>query len=285
MKVTIEGGQLFVAVSPRLRIFSREHVGWMSTTRCALLLLAVACSSKNSGPPPAEPCLPGEISSSAPGIASIDGVTAHACWGERCLTLDREGKATGLADRATTETAARAATAEISPAPPPVPVPLQKEARLAATSPSGKRQTVFSPSRVDVWDPKAQAVIASHPTSVAASQAHQVGDTHVMFRGAAGSPWTLLDLVAGTSITVGEPGWDLRVIDATTAAVFRGDKLISVDAARMAATTPFTLPGHVAMVTAWFDRVFVVLDHPAGTAQIDPKSGSFYAGAALPTCK
>lgn len=257
----------------------------MSTTRWTLLLLVGACSSKKSAAPVAEACLPGEISSTAPGIAAVDGVTAWACWGDRCLTLDRDGKATGPADRAKTEAARRAALAEISPPAPPVPGPLTKDARLTATSATGKRISVFSEGRVDVWDPKTSAVIASFPLPGVPQEARHVGDTHVMFRAAASAPWTLLDLVAGTSITVGEPGWDLQVTDAASAAVFHGDKLVSVDASRMAASSSFTLPGRVAMATAWFERILVVLDHPAGTAQIDPKTGSFYAGAPLPICR
>lgn len=282
----------------------------MSTTRRTLLLVGAvavaACSSKKGAPLPAEPCLPGEISSSAPGIASVDGVTAHACWGERCLTLDRDGKATGPADRATTEVAQRAAAAAVRTS-----VSLQDPAKLVAcnddgkgtciempspagmatghyptaASPSLKRLTVFFADRVEAWDPKAKSVVATFPMAFEALRAEHVGDTHVMVTGAGGGPWTLMDLVAGTSATVGEPGWDLRVIDATTAVVFKDDKLVAINVAKMAPTSTFILPGRVAMATGWFDRVFVVLDHPAGTAQIDPATGTIYTAPALPICK
>ena len=84
---------------------------------------------------------------------------------------------------------------------------------------------------------------------------------------------------------VGEPGWNLTVIDAKTAVVFHEAKLLVVNAAGMTTGASFTLPGRVSMATAWFDRIFVVLDHPAGTAQIDPATGTIYTGPALPICK
>lgn len=278
----------------------------MSTTRCALLVLVAACSSKKPPPAPEAPCLPGEISSTAPGISSIDGVTARACWGTHCLTLDRDGRATGPADLAITESGRRAAAVALATEVTlrvvgeitacnnggrgtcvviHVPEAVTSGPHATAASPSLKRVSVFSPERVDVWDPKAGAVVATFPTTGEAKRAEAIGDTRVIYRGADEEPWTLLDLVGGASLVVGEPGWDLQVIDATTAAVFRGDKLIAIDAARMAASSAFTLPGRIAQATAWFDRIFVVLDHPAGTAQIDPKTGSFYAGPPLPICR
>jgi len=231
----------------------------MSTTRAALLVLVAACSSKKSAPPPDAPCLPGEIFSSGTGTATIDGLTAYACWGERCLTLDREGTAIGVAVR--------------------------PDRPVAPRIPTLKNVAVFSPDGVDVRDAKTQTVVASFPTAVAAQETHQISDTRVLFRGAGKEPWTLLDLVSGASIAVGEADSELQVIAETTAVVWKGNKLIAVNAARMAATTPFTVPGRVAMTTAWFDRIFLVLDHPAGTAQIDPATGTYYSGPALPICK
>ncbi len=256
----------------------------MSTTRWAVLAVLVACSSKKSATPPAATCLPGEISSTGAGIASVDGVIAHACWGDRCLTLNRDGKATGPAEVAATEAGRRAAADALRPSA-AVPASLEAGLRTSATSPSSKRLTVFYADKVVSWDLTAKAVVASYPTTVEAAEAQHLGDTHVMFRGAGGQAWTLLDLVTGVTTTAGEPGWDLTVIDAASAAVFKGNKLAVVDGKTMTVTTPFTMPGRVAMATAWFDRILVVLDHPAATAQIDPKTGSLYAGPALPICK
>lgn len=279
----------------------------MSTTRFALLLVA-ACSSKKSAPVPALPCLPGEISSTGTGIAAVEGITAHACWGERCLTLDREGKATGPADHDATESARRAAAdalvAEVSLSDANVitvcdrgghgrcvemPVPSTwtgpSLSPTLAASASHKRLTAFLVDRMETWEPKTKTLLASFPTTGSILEAHFVGDARVLSRTAAGDAWMLHDTLSGQSMPVGEPGWDLTVIDAKTAVVVHDARLAVVNAAGMAAGASFNLPGHVAMATAWFDRILVVLDHPAGTAQIDPATGTIYAGPALPTCK
>jgi hypothetical protein len=278
----------------------------MSTTRFAIFALAAACSSKKSAPPPAAPCLPGEISSAGNGIAAVDGITAHACWGERCLTLDRDGKATGLADPSATQAAHRATDdamttdvrrgddarvtvcnrvgtgtcVELA-----VPPTLAAESRAVAASTSLKRLTVFFKDRLDTWDLKTKAVISSFPTTLDVLDARYVGDTRVLARGAGNDPWVLHDLVGGTTLTVGEPDRDLTVIDAKTAVVFHDARLTVINAAGMSIGASFTMPGRVAMATAWFDRILVVLDHPAGTAQIDPATGTLYSGPALPLCK
>ncbi len=278
----------------------------MSTGRHALFALLVACSSKTQAPAPSAPCLPGEISSTGTGIAAVDGISAHVCWGERCLTLDRDGKATGAADHPATEVARHAAADALTTdvrlgdtavvtvcnrggrgtcVELPVPATLATESRATAASASLKRLAVFFKDRVDTWDLKAKAVVASYPTTAEVREAHFVGDTRLLARGSGGEAWVLHDLVAGATVTVGEPGWDTSVIDGTTAVVFHGSQIAVVSAVAMSAGRPFTLPGRVAMATAWFDRVLVVLDHPAGTAQIDPSTGSIYAGPALPICK
>ena len=275
----------------------------MSTTRFAVLALVAACSSKKSAAPPAAPCLPGEISSTGAGIAAVDGVTAHACWGDRCLTLDRDGNANSAADLATTEAARAKATSAVSAsvrivagvvkacanagAGPCVQIPLPvgwTSAPLAASA-SLKRLSAFLVDHVETWDLKTAELVNRLPALPGVTEAHYVGDGRVLARVSPRSAWLLRDVLSGETVTVGEPGWNLTVIDAKSAVVFDAGKLAVVNAAGMTAGTTFTLPGRVAMATAWFDRILVVLDHPAGTAQIDPATGTIYTGPALPLCQ
>jgi hypothetical protein len=278
----------------------------MSTTRCALLILVAACSSKKQAEPaPAAPCLPGEISSTGTGIAAVDGITARACWGDRCLTLDRDGKVTGPADHATTASARRAAedalvamvtlidasavsVCDASGRCVTMPVPETwigpSTSRVLVASASRKRLSAFLADRMETWEPKTATKITSSPLAEPVTEARYVGDSRILTR-RDGSAWMLRDLLADRVLVVGKPGWNLTVVDAKTAVVFEGAQLAVVNAVAMDAGTTFTLPGRVAMATAWFDRILVVLDHPAGTAQIDPATGTIYAGPALPICK
>jgi hypothetical protein len=280
----------------------------MSTARFTVLALVAACSSKKSAPPPAAPCLPGEISSTGTGIAAVDGITAHACWGDRCLTLDREGTATGPADHDATEAARRAAEssmfAQVTTSATAVKacanggtgkcveIPLPGSWTFAspsspaiAASASLKRLSALLVDRIETWDLKTKQLLASFPSRAIATEAHYIGDGRLVARGSADSGWLLRDVLSGETIGVGAPGWNLAVIDAKSAVVFHDAKLSVVNAAGMSMGPSFTLPGRVAMATAWFDRILVVLDHPAGTAQIDPGTGTLYSGPALPICK
>lgn len=279
----------------------------MSTARFAALALVAACSSKKSAPPPAAPCLPGEISSTGAGIAAVDGITAYACWGRSCLTLDRDGNATGSADYLRTEALSDAAAfgliAQISVTSANVVTVCDQGGHgrcvemhapatwigpsvtpVLAASASHKRLTAFLADSMETWDPKTATKLSTFPTTGPVTVAVYIGDNRVISRGD-GIAWTLHDTVSGQAVPVGEPGWHLTVIDAKTAVVFHGAKLTVVNAAGMSAGASFTLPGRVSMATAWFDRILVVLEHPASTAQIDPATGTIYTGPALPLCQ
>lgn len=275
----------------------------MSTGRCALLILVAACSSKKAAEAPPATCLPGEISSTKSAIAATDQLTAWACWGERCLSFDHEGKATGDVPAgvvkseqrkqraATTTTIGVTATGEpqacnaslcaILPWRSPM-------TSLAAASQSLKRVTTYGINSITVWDVKTGTLVTQTPLTVpgTASEALHVGDTHVMFRTQTG-PWTLVDLVSGATLPIGAAGSQLTVLDEATAAVYDRNQLVVVDVQRMAAGSPFQMPGTISAVLPWDfgGRVFVVLERPAATAQIDPKTGTYYAGPPIPLCK
>ncbi len=115
-------------------------------------------------------------------------------------------------------------------------------------------------------------------------QDRQVGTGRVVARDPSGQ-WTLRNTETGQSIPVGSPGDRLDVIEPGAVVAYQGTKVQVADPVALKRAGTFTMPGTVAMVLPWFDRVFVVLEKPAGTMQIDPATATVYAGAPLPVCR
>ena len=100
-----------------------------------------------------------------------------------------------------------------------------------------------------------------------------------------GGQWTLEDPEKGTKIPLGEPGMRLEVFPPGVVIVFQGKRLYLADAAAMKATGDFTLTATIAAVVPWFERLLIILEKPAGTAQLDPASATLYQGRELPRCR
>jgi hypothetical protein len=113
-------------------------------------------------------------------------------------------------------------------------------------------------------------------------QDRQVGGDRDALRDQAGQ-WTLKNTTTAQTVTVGRPRDRLDVVD-TAVVAYQGSTIEVADPAALRVVGRFTLPGRIAAVMPWFDRIFVVLDHPAGTAQIDPKTATVYAGPPLRPC-
>jgi hypothetical protein len=135
-------------------------------------------------------------------------------------------------------------------------------------------------------DGKVIAAIATAPTPPIpqVQQDRQVGTARVVARDPAGQ-WTLKHAETGASLPVGAPGDRLDVVDPASVVAYQGTKLQVADPADMKIVGTYTMPGTVAAVLPWFDRVFVVLEKPAGTMQIDPATATVYTGPALPICR
>lgn len=100
-----------------------------------------------------------------------------------------------------------------------------------------------------------------------------------------GGQWTLGDPAKGTKVPVGTPGMTLDVFDPAFVVAYQGTRLHLADAAQLRETGDFTLMAPIAAIVPWFDRLLIVLEKPAGTAQLDPATATLYQGPELPRCR
>ena len=100
-----------------------------------------------------------------------------------------------------------------------------------------------------------------------------------------GGQWTLEDPEKGTKVPVGTPGMRLEVYPPAVVIAYQGKRLHLADAAALKETGDYTMPSNIAAIVPWFDRLLVVLEKPAGTAQLEPASATLYQGAELPRCR
>jgi hypothetical protein len=195
----------------------------MSTARVALLLLLLACKSKEQTPTKqGSSCLPPATADTGAGLAAVDGPKVTACWGGICLDLDRGGMVIGPAQMPT-------------PAPPQV------------------QQDQYIGKTVARRDP--------------------------------GGQWSLEDPETGTKVPVGAPGMRLEVYPPAVVIAYQGKRLHLADAAARKELADYTLHAPIAGIVPLYDRLVIVLEKPAGTAQLDPASATLYQGPALPRCR
>lgn len=115
-------------------------------------------------------------------------------------------------------------------------------------------------------------------------QDRQVGK-HAEARRDPGGQWTLEDRVKGVKIPVGTPGMKLEVFEPAVVVAYQGKRLHLADATTLKETADYTLVAPIAAVVPWFDRLLIVLEKPAGTAQLEPASATLYQGPELPRCR
>lgn len=115
-------------------------------------------------------------------------------------------------------------------------------------------------------------------------QDRQVG-TGAEVRRDPGGQWTLEAPAKGTKVPVGTPGMTLDVFDPTFVVAYQGKRLHLANTALLKETGDFTLMAPIAAVVPWFDRLLIVLEKPAGTAQLDPATATLYQGPELPRCR
>jgi hypothetical protein len=159
------------------------------------------------------------------------------------------------------------------------------EAGSGAGAVEGTEATVcFGESCVRL-DREGKTISAAVPISSPAPQVQQdrqVAGGRVAVVDPAGQ-WTLKNTETGATVAVGNPRDRLDLVESWVVA-YQGGALQIADPVALRVIGKFTLAGRIAAVMPWFDRIFVVLDHPAGTAQIDPATATIYAGPPLPRC-
>lgn len=249
------------------------------------------------------PCLTPTVAAQATGFGRVDGIHATVCFGGKCLLLDRNGSSLGDALDVEAETEAwrkarevasvnvtvegQVATACVGAHRTCASVTLAAVPLVTAASATLKRLTAFDHDFIDTFDLKTGELLWHLPATEvtrAAKDARYVGDTRVLVL-VDQAQWELLDITSGALTEAGERGAQVVPTHETIVAAFAAQRLSVIDADRMKPAAKFTLPGVVADAMPWFDRIFVVLDHPAGTAQIDPKTATVYAGPPLPLCR
>jgi len=100
-----------------------------------------------------------------------------------------------------------------------------------------------------------------------------------------GGQWTLEDPEKGTKIPLGTPGMRLEVFPPAVVIAFQGKRLHLADAATLVELGDFTLTSPIAAIVPWFDRLLIIVEKPAGTAQLDPATATLYQGPELPRCR
>ena len=128
---------------------------------------------------------------------------------------------------------------------------------------------------------------ADLPTAVAPTQTQQdrqVGNK-AWARRDPHAQWTLEDVATGAKTLIGGPGMTLEFFEPSWVVTYRDNKLHLVDAVKEKELADFTLTGKIAAIVPWFERLLLILDKPAGTAQLDPASATLYQGPELPRCQ
>ncbi|MBL9013470.1 MAG: hypothetical protein JNL83_04790 [Myxococcales bacterium] len=100
-----------------------------------------------------------------------------------------------------------------------------------------------------------------------------------------GGQWSLEDPATGAKVPVGAPGMRLEVYPPGVVITYQGKKLHLADAKARKETGDFTLGSPIAGIVPLYDRLLIVLEKPAGTAQLDPASATLYQGPELPRCR